>query len=291
MLCRACCAAFELTAQRRLIWAAVAPIFGLAVMVQTAALANDTELAGGRRGRLAIVIDDVGREMVQLKRLLRLPASLTYAILPHAPHTKASLARIRRTGREYILHLPMQPESGSQITDEPIVLRTGKPVAPVLDECLRRVPGAKALNNHMGSLYTSRPDAVRALVDMVRRRGLWLLDSRTSPNSRMCTVASRLGVTCVSRDLFLDDPNDTATIRDRLLVAAKRARQRGWAVAIGHPHPSTVNVLESVLASGKLGVHLVSLSAIAVAARRRARMLTRNGRARDVAIRTATSEN
>ena len=108
-----------------------------------------------------------------------------------------------------------------------------------------RVPLATGVNNHMGSRATSEPETMLKVLQEVRRRGLDFVDSRTSPLSVGDGLAAQLGIPHAARDVFLD--NNPTTGRD---PAAARPRPSGWragsgqALAIGHPYPTTLAVLE-----------------------------------------------
>jgi polysaccharide deacetylase 2 family uncharacterized protein YibQ len=194
---------------------------------------------------LAVVIDDVGREMEILNRLLALELNLSFGILPHARYTEESLRAIRARGREVLLHLPMVPLDAGQITDEAVVLGRDGPLEPALRDCLARVPGAVGTNNHMGSLLSRDPRAVARILREVKARSMWFLDSRTTAGSLFCAEARKLGVPCVERDLFLDDPPREDEIRFRLRQASQIANERGWSVVIGHPGKGIVDALQT----------------------------------------------
>lgn len=192
---------------------------------------------------LALVIDDVGRDLDALGQLLALRLDLTFSVLPHARHTEQSLAAIRRRSREILVHLPMAPADISRITDETVVLGRDAPLERVLDACLDRVPGAVGASNHMGSRLSTMPEAVSRVLRGIEPRGLWFLDSRTTSHSLFCSRARVEGVRCVERDVFLDDLPRPDAVSGRLAEAVALARKRGRAVAIGHPLPATIEIL------------------------------------------------
>lgn len=198
---------------------------------------------------LAIVMDDVGRDLPSLHQLLALNLDLTYAVLPHAAYTAKSRAAIRHHGREILLHLPMAPQDPTQITDETVVLGRDGPLETAMNTCLELVPDAVGVNNHMGSAVSANPRLTTAILRRLRRRGLWFLDSRTVPGSLFCARARELGVSCVERDVFLDDPKHPTAQPRRLAEALKIARQRGRAVAIAHPLPATIELLQRLYRS------------------------------------------
>jgi len=192
---------------------------------------------------LAVVIDDVGRDLARLDRLLRLRLDLTFSVLPHARHTAKSLDAIRARGRQIMVHLPMAPLDPKNITDEPVVIGRDGPTATALLACLEAVPDAVGANNHMGSATSRDPALALALMQLLGRRGLWFLDSRTVSGSVLCSQALEAGVPCLQRDVFLDDSPSPSLAARQLEQAIELARKRGWAVAIAHPRAVTVALL------------------------------------------------
>jgi polysaccharide deacetylase 2 family uncharacterized protein YibQ len=214
---------------------------------------------------LGVLIDDVGRDLVALDQLLALKLDLTFAVLPHAAHTTASVAAIRSHGREILLHLPMLPLDKSRITDEVVVLGRDGPLEAALQACLEPIPEAVGINNHMGSALTRDPAATRRLLRAVANEGLWVVDSRTTEGSLLCNQAKVLGVPCLERDVFLDATPDRYVVLRRLAQAVQVARRRGWALAIGHPHPATINLLRR-LESSDSGVRVRRVSELVLLA-------------------------
>jgi polysaccharide deacetylase 2 family uncharacterized protein YibQ len=60
---------------------------------------------------------------------------------------------------------------------------------------------------------------------------------------------------------FLDDVVQVAAVRKQLELALRGAREKGEAIAIGHPHPATLQALREVLPQAQAqGVRLVFAS-------------------------------
>jgi len=226
---------------------------------------------------LAVVIDDVGRELSQLRRLLDSRLDLTFSVLPHGERTEQSLDALRAAGREIMLHLPMAPLDSNKITDERVVLGRDGPLEPALQACLAKVPDAVGVNNHMGSALSKDQGRVRRVLESLGGQSrsasralqagaggppppLWFLDSRTVAGSRFCSTARQIGIRCLERDFFLDDPPHPSAVRSRLAEAVALAKRRGWAVAIGHPLRSTVDALRTLRVGSR--VRVVRLSAL-----------------------------
>lgn len=214
------------------------------------------------KGKLAIIIDDLGYDAAAARELLALEHPLTLAVLPHTPRSTAIAQEVHRRGREVLLHLPMQSQNGEK--REAIELYKGMDAAELartVDEMLASVPHARGVNNHQGSLATADGALMNALMADLRRRGLFFVDSRTAPGTRAYGAARRAGVPAATRDIFLDDIQTPEAVTRQLELAAAEAIEKGHAVAIGHPYPVTIAVLREALPQlAAHGVRLVFVS-------------------------------
>lgn len=219
---------------------------------------------GDGRPRLAIVIDDIGHSLWPVEHLLALDVPLTFSILPDLPHTRDAERRIRQAGREYIIHLPMEPEDYPARDPGPNALLLGLTLDETrerLREYLAQLPHAVGASNHMGSAYTGDEPRMALVQGELARRGMFFLNSKTSATPIPAHIAGRGGYRYLSRDVFLDNEIDAPAIEQELRRAAQRARRRGAAIAIGHPHGETLAALAGAIGRGELdGVELVSLS-------------------------------
>ena len=209
--------------------------------------------------RLAIIIDDMGGDESAAAALLKLPYPLTFSILPGQLHSAEIAGEVHRCGDQVMLHLPMQFE-GSTAKAEPVELRLGMPLNEVdrlLAQMLSTVPHAVGVNNHEGSLATANPQLMSELMEALRRRNLFFIDSRTTAATVAFNAAQRAGVRAASRKVFLDDVETRDAILQQLELAARDAERNGSAIAIGHPHPSTIAALAETLPGLNTRVRLV----------------------------------
>ena len=212
--------------------------------------------------KLAIILDDLGYDRGAADAILQMPFPLTISVLPHLPHSIDIAEDAFRRGYEVMLHLPVESESGTNA--EPEELRPGMPAELVtrsVEDMLETVPHAVGVNNHQGSLGTSDATLMDEVMPALRDRDLFFVDSRTTARTVAFDAARRAHVPTVSRDVFLDDDQDVPSIRRELELAVRDARAHGSAVAIGHPHPETLEVLDEELPHiARDGVELVFVS-------------------------------
>ncbi len=198
--------------------------------------------------KLAIIIDDLGYDREAAETIFQIPFPLTVSVLPHLPLSSVVAEEASRRGYQVLLHMPV--ESSADEKAESIELHPGMPseeAVRVLQGMLDTVPQAIGVNNHQGSLGTADKTLMNAIMPALRERGLFFVDSRTSSASVAFASARRAGVPASSRDVFLDDVQDTGAIRGQLELAVRDAKLHGQAIAIGHPHPATLQVLQEFL--------------------------------------------
>ncbi len=220
----------------------VARIF-LAVLLT----AMSTQLAAGQLSRIAIIIDDLGYQLAAGQRAIALPGPVACAILPGAPRARQLANACDDSGKEVLLHLPMQAvgnEGRVERTRMTLDMSRAR-LAATLEVALDSVPHAIGINNHRGSLLTRHPGHMRWLMEeMLKYDGVFFIDSYTTPESVALQIAAETGVRANRRDVFLDPDRSTETLRREFERLKSLATKRGSAIAIGHPYEATLELLE-----------------------------------------------
>jgi uncharacterized protein len=217
------------------------------------------------RPEIAIVLDDVGLDKKGAQRAIALPEPVTISFMAYATDLPQMAEEAHRNGHELMLHVPMEPISRSEDMGP-----NGLSVDLSRDEVLRRLrwdldrfDGYVGINNHMGSRFTADAAGMSWVLEELKARGLLFLDSRTIGNSVGIELARKFGVPHAGRDVFLDNVIEPAPIEAQLAETEEIARRHGSAIAIGHPHDVTLDVLTPWLAGLKAkGFVLVPLSTI-----------------------------
>ncbi len=225
--------------------------------------AGTNNSVGKENARLAIIIDDLGSDRAAADAVFALGYPVTVSILPNHEHSVDIANEAHRRGFQVMLHLPMQ--SVANETPEASELRPGMPapeVAAMVDQFLQNVPDVAGVNNHQGSQATADAALMDELMPVLRDRRLFYVDSRTTAATVAYDAAQDFGVRSAFRNVpFLDDVAEVAAVRRQLELALRGAREKGEAVAIGHPHPATLQALREVLPHAQeRGIRLVLAS-------------------------------
>lgn len=213
--------------------------------------------------RLAIILDDLGNDLGAAEAIFALPYPLTISILPNRPHSVEIAEEAHRRGFQVMLHLPMEPVGQDKMESQELRPgMSGKQVRALVDEFLNAVPDVEGVNNHQGSQSTTNLTLMNELMPLLRQHKLFYVDSRTTAATVAYDAAREAGVRTAFRNVpFLDDVTEVLAVRKQLQIALRDAREKGEAIAIGHPHPATLKALQEVLSQAKeQGVRLVFAS-------------------------------
>jgi len=224
----------------------------------------DSKRLPGYAARLAIIIDDMGSSMSEALSLAAINVPLTFSIIPGL-RLDTDVAEYAASQKiDTMIHIPMQSKGWPTRQLE----ANGLLVSMDTDELQKRVsgfiqrlPGAVGVNNHMGSEFTEQEDKMLSILEVLKEKNLFFIDSATSPESSGLKVAQRLGVRSARRNVFLDNEQERGYILGQLNQVIRLARKKGSAIAICHPHPTTIATLASVLPTlAGQGVQLVPAS-------------------------------
>ena len=217
-------------------------------------------------GQVAIIIDDMGSSMKELQAFLSIDLPITFSVIPSLAHAKEVSEGAHKAGAEVMVHMPMEPEGYPKQPLEKIGLllkMENEEIQQRLTGYFRTVPYAVGANNHMGSRFTQNAEKMDVVLKVLKGKGLFFVDSKTSPASVGYDRARALGLVCGARQVFLDNVQDEVAITAQLAQAAAIARKKGSAIAICHPHPATIRALQQAMPElAKSGITFVYASAL-----------------------------
>ncbi|MDP2380795.1 MAG: divergent polysaccharide deacetylase family protein [Pseudohongiella sp.] len=198
--------------------------------------------------KLVVILDDIGYNADAGMRAIQLPAQITFAVIPHTPHGKMLAEAAHRAGRELMLHAPMSNLSGMDLGQGGLTLdQSEDEFLTVFRAALADIPYIKGVNNHTGSELTAAAQPMQWVMQELKTRDLYFVDSMTTRDSVAATTAEQFFVPALRRHVFLDNTQTAEAIDSEFKRAVALAKQQGYAVAIGHPYPETLAYLESAL--------------------------------------------
>ncbi|MBQ8481445.1 MAG: divergent polysaccharide deacetylase family protein [Alphaproteobacteria bacterium] len=203
-----------------------------------------------KRAKIAIVIDDVGLNTSYVKQISQIKAPLTVSFLPYGASSKEQVMMLKDVGFEVLVHIPMMPHIPAALAPVTLSPEMDKSETQAeLNKMLDRFDGTGigGVNNHMGSLLTERIKNMEYVMEVLKKRGMFFLDSKTTGKSVAEKAAAEYGVPHIARDIFLDNKKDYKYIMGQFRQTEKIAQKNGYAVAIGHPYSQTLNVLQDWL--------------------------------------------
>ena len=233
--------------------------------VKATSILPPKENAGGQvTGRLAIVIDDAGRDLDSQHIYEQMGIPLTLAVMPNQVHTRDAALSWRAHGLPVILHQPMESVSG--IGMEPKVILTSMSDAAIrqmLRDSLSQLPEAIGINNHQGSKATIDARTMDIVMNELHHRGLFFFDSHTNSTTAADKAAKTYGVPYVRNDLFVDNSASVSDICAMIQEGADRAKKKGTYIIIGHCRPHTAEAFRQMVPKLKAqGIEFVYLSSL-----------------------------
>jgi hypothetical protein len=225
--------------------------------------------SGAFKPKVAIIVDDIGMSKEPVDKLIQLPVPVTLAILPNLPYSEYAAEAAGKRGWDVMLHLPMEPMESSGYMgpdageDALLVGLPKEAVLAKLNKNISSVPNIIGVNNHMGSKFMENQELVEVVLEEIKRRGLFFVDSLTSAGSVGYKTALDLGVKTGKRDVFLDNSSkDPAYVKSQIEKLVEIAGKNGYAVGICHPYPSTVEALKEMMPEIGGRVDVVPVSSV-----------------------------
>jgi uncharacterized protein len=215
-----------------------------------------------KKARIAIIIDDMGLSLRAASRLTQIDRDLSFSVLPYTDRSKDVASYLHSRGCDVLVHIPMEGAAGKNPGKGAILSDMDEDkMLTILENDLSSIPYAVGASNHMGSKITQDKNKMTVIIDELKRRDLFYIDSMTSPNSVCSDVARDAREPFARRDVFLDNELNALYITGQLDRLKKIAVKNGYAIGICHPHEETIAVLEKEIPRLRSqGIELVPVS-------------------------------
>ena len=213
---------------------------------------------------IAVVIDDMGISLKKTREISSLEIPLTSSFLTYGTSLDKQVKQAVEAGHEIMVHVPMEAKTKADVAPDVLTVKMNKDeIEKNLRDMLAKFKNVRGINNHMGSLFTEDRKRMGYVMEVLKEKDLFFLDSKTSPDSKGFDAAKEKDVDYVGRNVFLDNKNDLDYILGQLKQAERIALKNGYAVAIGHPKSQTFVALKKWAETlDEKGIKLVHLSNI-----------------------------
>ncbi|MDR3349472.1 MAG: divergent polysaccharide deacetylase family protein [Acidaminococcales bacterium] len=216
-------------------------------------------------GRLAVIVDDCGYDADIVRKITGLKQKLSFAVIPYRNFSAEALAIIKKSGKEALLHLPMEPLDRSQQSEKITIAvnMSDDEAKQITRKAIEQLPGIVGVNNHQGSRATADERIMRAVLSVIKEKRLFFVDSFTQPKTLAYKVAGQMGVRTAINRAFMDGEADVGYIKGRLRQAGEQALKEGSYIAICHARPQTAIALSETLNELEaIGVEFVFVSSL-----------------------------
>ena len=113
----------------------------------------------------------------------------------------------------------------------------------------------------MGSKATEDRHLMSIIFARLKEKKLFFVDSLVTSHSICRTLAREMHIDFARRDIFLDNKNERWYIENQFAQLSKEAKQKGYAIAIGHDRPLTLEIVkEQMEALQKQGFKIVRIT-------------------------------
>jgi polysaccharide deacetylase 2 family uncharacterized protein YibQ len=203
----------------------------------------------GRHARVAIVIEELGNDLLIARQLVDTDVQLTFAVIPFRPFSKEVAQLASLFGREVLLQLPAQAGSGGRATTRgtPQVAAGRNETVRAVEEDLAAVPHVAGVTAALSTFGDDVRDSLQSVLAPLRAKDLFVIDSSTPLQDAACGAAAAVGVQCIAVGVRLDETDDEEAIAAQINSLLQAAQGRGDVIAVVQPGPATLTVLHVAL--------------------------------------------
>ncbi|PKT75617.1 hypothetical protein BCM35_04505 [Helicobacter winghamensis] len=230
----------------------------------------DSNFCVRNKPQLAIIIDDVSN-FAQYQAIKEIPFKLTLSLFPKSK-VNPDTPKIAKIAPFYMIHLPLEALNFHQKEHKWLFAGDSKDKMESYIAAIKHdFPNLSHINNHTGSKFTQNLESMSLLLETLNNHHINFIDSRTIATTKTNSAYAKSPYIAfnpcqqkpLERDVFLDNVLDIPKITEQLIQAVQIAKQKGYAIAIGHPHKATLLTLKNATDYlQKSGVELVYINEI-----------------------------
>lgn len=195
--------------------------------------------------KVVIIIDDVAntKQLSDIVAIQSAGLKLTPSIFPVAQGNTKMLESVANLDF-FMVHLPLEALAYKDELDTISIYDSKDRIYQKIANIKRILPNTLYINNHTGSKFTEQRGNMEMLLSVLDSHNISFVDSRTTPNTTLPSIANAQNRLILSRDIFIDNNLDSASLNAQIKEGVKIARDRGYAILIAHPHKETLSALK-----------------------------------------------
>lgn len=192
---------------------------------------------------LAIIMDDIAYSN-QLKDIQSLNLPITPSFFPVSEDSPQT-AKMAKEVPFYMVHLPLEAQN-TQISKHYWIKShsTLESIRAQIAKIKQDFPKLAFINNHTGSKFSANYNDMLKLLYVLESFGIDFVDSRTTPHTTAPEIYKKSTRPLLYRDIFLDNKQNQDYIHKQIERAIAIAKEKGYAIAIAHPHSVTFKALK-----------------------------------------------
>lgn len=205
----------------------------------------NTKMLDSHKPKVVIIIDDIAntKQLSDIVAIQSAGLKLTPSIFPVAQGNTKMLESVANLDF-FMVHLPLEALAYKDELDTISIYDSKDRIYQKIANIKRILPNTLYINNHTGSKFTEQRGNMEMLLSVLDSHNISFVDSRTTPNTTLPSIANAQNRLILSRDIFIDNNLDSASLNAQIKEGVKIARDRGYAILIAHPHKETLSALK-----------------------------------------------
>lgn len=196
-----------------------------------------------KKPKIVIIIDDIATKS-QLNEVLNTGLKLTPSVFPISNKNK-EMKRAVNNLDFFMVHLPLEAKKYKDELDTLSIKDSTNRIREKIEEIKSSLPNVKYINNHTGSKFTEDRNSMDRLLSILEENNIDFLDSKTTTKSAIEEISKSTNKYFLQRDIFIDNELSIESINKQVKNGIEIAKERGYAILIGHPHKQTFKVLKN----------------------------------------------
>lgn len=213
---------------------------------------------------VVIIIKGVGLSASSSQRAIELPPEVTIGLSPYSPHIKEWSEKAISSGHETVLNIPMETRDYRLDDPGPYALITSSSKSDNetrLKMLISLISGYKAVYSERKEIFTNAVTSVKPVLELLKKQNIFFIYGGGYGEFSLIQIANKINYPLLIVDVVLDEEISVAAINSKLDAIVDTATEKGYAVAMAHPYPITIDLIARWIdKSESLGVKLVPVS-------------------------------